>query len=153
MDPRKSRSMRIKRAAEPQSGEWGSYDNNNNPPAGPWSPSAGSYGQSGTWNPSGGSYSQSGGTWNGVSSTPPQTNKPSDNYNRPQPRPQSGGIGGDWKGPTGPPPSPLKCCVRMYQDDDCKDKDTEKCVEDKNDRRHEKGKAPKDQKSFNIICT
>jgi hypothetical protein len=78
---------------------------------------------------------------NGPQGPPPQ--------NRPPPPPNNGG---QWNGPTGPPPPALKCCLKIYADDYCKDKDHESCVEDKGDKREDKGKAGKDFRSFNVAC-
>ncbi|KAE9962371.1 hypothetical protein BLS_000422 [Venturia inaequalis] len=104
---------------------------------------------------------------------PPQTeNKPPPSNNKPPPQDTNGGTwygpkgppannggrppqnnGGQWNGPTSAKPSTLKCCVKMYLDDDCKDSHDEGCVVDKNDKRTDKGKASKDSKSFNVVCS
>ena len=81
------------------------------------------------------------GGWNGPQGPPPPP------LNR-QPPPNNGG---QWKGPTAPPTT-LKCCLKIYSDEDCKDKDHETCLEDKGDKREDRGKAGRDFRSFNVAC-
>lgn len=96
------------------------------------------------------SQNSNGGTWNGSKAPPTNNNRPPSQNNGGRP-PQNNG--GQWNGPVSGPPPPLKCCVKIYLDDDCKDTYDEGCVVDKNDGRFDKGKASKDAKSFNVICT
>lgn len=155
----KSRSMRIKRAAEPQSGEWGSY-NSNGPTNSPANYNPGNSNPPQSYNPGNGNPPQSYNPGNGNPGNyngPPQTNKPNNNNNnnnKPQQgKPGNNGNGGQWNGPTKPQEIP-KCCLKAYQDDNCKDLDNEVCVEDKSDeKRQYRGKAGRDFRSFNIFCT
>lgn len=90
------------------------------------------------------------GTWNGAKTPPTNNSRPPPQNNGGRP-PQNNG--GQWNGPVSGPPRPLKCCVKIYLDDDCKDTYDEGCVVDKNDGRFDKGKASKEAKSFNVVCT
>jgi hypothetical protein len=138
LDAMRSRS---KRSAEPQgcsqrdhnegrcgNGDWASYT----------SPQNGGWNGPATPPPQNGQPQNNGG-WNGPS-TPPHQNAPPQNN------------GGQWKGPTAAPPA-LRCCLKVYGDDDCKDKDNEMCVEDQSNKRDFRGKAGKDFKSFNVACS
>jgi hypothetical protein len=159
---------RSRRSAEPApQGGWGDTNNGNTPSSGGWTPPPYSNNPSdGGWAPLGqppqnnqppqnsqpprNNQPPQNGGWNGPKSPPPQ-NKPTP-QNKPPPQNNGNrGQGGNWNGPTQAPPS-LRCCVKMYLDDDCKEKDNESCLEERGDNRMGKGKAAKDFKSFNVAC-
>ncbi|QDS78019.1 hypothetical protein FKW77_002803 [Venturia effusa] len=87
----------------------------------------------------------------------PQNNNrpPPPNTNRPTPPPNNGGL---WNGPVSAPSAPqqggrpLRCCVRVYLDEACKNIADEGCVVDKKEEMFNKGSARRDGKSFNVVC-
>lgn len=92
-----------------------------------------------------------GGTWNGPKAPPGNNNGAPPQQNTGGRPPQNNG--GQWNGPVAPPLAPSKCCVKIYLDENCKETYDEGCVVDKNEGRFDKGKATKDAKSFNVLCT
>lgn len=187
LDKEKSGHSRIKRFAQPQSGEWGSFNSNAGinpsyvPTDGPNNP------QPGYIPPTSGSIPPTSGSVPPAGYTPPSGNPPA-GYTPPSGGPPAGWTpppagynppagwtppagqqtgkpnkdkdnnnGGQWNGPTSPTTGKTqrtpKCCVKLYTDDECKDYDTEHCVEDKSDdKRSIKGKASKEYRGFNILC-
>ncbi|QDS75125.1 hypothetical protein FKW77_007534 [Venturia effusa] len=124
----KPRSMRIERAAEPH--EPGK--NANGPPP--------------TAKPSDGGSNNNNNNNN--------NNKDNSSSSKPQPKaPPKNGNSGQGNG-SAQPGAPPKCCLKVYTEDECKDLDSEVCVEDKSeDRRLAKGRAMRDLRSFTISCT